>query len=264
MSRGPGSSQLESQPPGSPAGPGSRPPERSGSPARPPHTPWRAAFFTIAIVAIVAGAGWALLGSRFLVVRSIQVTGTHLVPRSEVLAAAGIPAGQPLIRVNTAAAAHRIAQITQIESAHVSWAWPDGVTISVHERIPVLAVATGSGYELIDKFGVPVEQVTRPPAGMPGLSMPGSAVPVTSLRGSPAVYAAASVLRELPADLTGQVAQVTAPDAADVSLTLANGVTIVWGGTGRAAEKAKELTVLMQTHARSYDVSAPGSAMTGG
>jgi cell division protein FtsQ len=263
MSGGPAKSQLESQPPGSPDGPGAGPPERGRPPAR-PRTPWRAAFFTIAIVAIVAGVGWALLGSRFLVVRSIQVTGTHLVPRSEVLAAAAIPAGLPLIRVNTAAAAHRIAQITQIESAHVSRAWPDGVTISVHERIPVLAVASGGGYELIDKFGVPVEQVTRPPAGMPDLTMPGSAEPAASLRGSPAVYAAASVLRELPASLTGQVTQVTAPDAADVSLTLANGDTIVWGGPDRAAEKAKELTVLMQTHARSYDVSAPGSAMTGG
>ena len=254
------------------------------------HMPWRAAFFALAITGIVAGVGWALVGSRFLIVRSIQVTGTHLVPQAQVLAAAGIQEGLPLIRVNTAAAAHRIEQIRQIESAQVARVWPDRVTITVRERTPVLAVASGSGYELIDKFGVPVEQAARPPRQMPrftlaagsgsagsgggsgsaGSGSAGSAsagsgpASVASLRGSPAVYAAAVVLRELPATLAGQVANVAAPNASDVTLTLTDGITIVWGGTDRPAAKAKELGLLMRTRARSYDVSAPGTAMTGG
>jgi len=237
------------------------------------HTPWRAAFFALAITGIVAGVAWALVGSRFLVVRSIQVTGTHLVPRSEVLAAAGIPGGLPLIRVNTAAVAVRIERITQIESAQVSRAWPTGVTISVHERTPVLAVASGGGYQLIDKFGVAVEPAS-PPLRMPRFVLPpgsqsagsqsAGSQALASLRGSPAVYAAAAVLRELPASLASKVTEVAAPSPSDVTLTLSGGVTIVWGGTDRPAAKAKELGVLMRIRARSYDVSAPGTAMTGG
>jgi cell division protein FtsQ len=237
------------------------------------HTPWRAAFFALAITGIVAGVAWALVGSRFLVVRSIQVTGTHLVPRSEVLAAAGIPDGLPLIRVNTAAVAVRIERITQIESAQVSRAWPTGVTISVRERTPVLAVASGRGYQLIDKFGVAVEPAS-PPLRMPRFVLPpgsqsagsqsAGSQALASLRGSPAVYAAAAVLRELPASLASKVTAVAAPSPSDVTLTLAGGITIVWGGTDRPAAKAKELGVLMRIRARSYDVSAPGTAMTGG
>jgi cell division protein FtsQ len=87
---------------------------------------------------------------------------------------------------------------------------------------------------------------------------------VAALRGSPAVYAAAGVLRELPASIGRQVTEVAALDASDVTLTLGDGITIVWGGTDRPAEKAKELSVLMRTHARSYDISAPETAMTGG
>jgi hypothetical protein len=49
-----------------------------------------------------------------------------------------------------------------------------------------------------------------------------------------------------------------------VSVTLAKGVVVIWGDTGRAREKAKELTVLMQRHARSYDVSGSGTAVTSG
>jgi POTRA domain, FtsQ-type len=146
---------------GGPGGPG---PDaaRPGSPvARPPHTPWRAVFFALAVVAIVAGVAWALLESRFFVVRSVQVTGTHLVTGAEVRSAAAIPPGLPLIRVNGAAVAHRVEQIRQVESARVSRDWPDGITIAVTERTPALAVRTGNGYQLIDRFGVAVESASR-------------------------------------------------------------------------------------------------------
>jgi len=47
-----------------------------------------------------------------------------------------------------------------------------------------------------------------------------------------------------------------------VTLRLADGVTVVWGGPDHATAKAEELAVLRRTHARYYDVSAPGTAVT--
>jgi cell division protein FtsQ len=86
----------------------------------------------------------------------------------------------------------------------------------------------------------------------------------TPLRGNPAVRAAATVLRELPPAIAHRVQAVHAPNASDVSVRLGDGVVIVWGDTSRAAEKAKELALLMRTDARGYDVSAPGTAVTQG
>jgi cell division protein FtsQ len=232
------------------------------------HQPWRAAFFAVAAVAIVFGVGWALLDSRFFVVRSVAVTGTHLVTGAEVRSAAAIPPGLPLIRVNSATIAHRIERIRQVQSARVSRDWPDGVTIAVIERTPVLAVPGGRGYQLIDKYGVVVESSSRRPPALPTLELSavsGSGpVSVPELRGSPAVYAAAVVLHELPRYLARSVVSLQAPSATEVTLRLARGITIVWGGTDRAAQKSRELAVLMRTHARSYNVSAPGTAVTGG
>jgi cell division protein FtsQ len=252
-------------------GPGGAGPDaaRPGSPAAgPAHTPWRAVFFALAIVAIVAGVAWALLESRFFVVRSVQVTGTHLVTGAEVRSAAAIPPGLPLIRVNGAAVAHRVEQIRQVESARVSRDWPDGITIAVTERTPALAVWTGNGYQLIDRFGVAVESASRRPASLPALQVAAGPGPVPgsvpALRGSPAVYAAAVVLRELPRYLARSVLSVQAPSASEVTLKLARGITVVWGGTDRPAEKARELALLMRTNARTYNVSAPGTAVTGG
>jgi len=72
------------------------------------------------------------------------------------------------------------------------------------------------------------------------------------------------VVAELPRSLARSLRAVQAPSATGVTLTLRSGVTIVWGGTDRPAAKARELALLMRTHARHYDVSAPGTAVTSG
>lgn len=245
------------EPSAGPAGPG-------GRAAGPGRQPWRAVFFALMAIAIVAGVGWALLESRFFVVRSVQVTGTHLVSPAQVRSAADIPAGLPLIRVNGTAVLHRVEQLRQVQSARVSRDWPNTVVISVTERVPALAVPDGQGYGLIDKYGVVVESVSEQPLDTPILALPAGSAQPAALRGNPAVYAAAVVVRELPHYLTRELKSVRAPTPAEVTLRLNDGVSIVWGGTDRAGEKAKELAVLMRTHARSYDVSAPGTAVTSG
>jgi len=224
---------------------------------------WKAAFFGLAVVAILAGAAWALLGSKFFVVRSVQVIGPAAVSPAEVIADAGIRLGTPLIRINPATVAHRVERITLVQSAQVRRAWPDKIVISVRERTAALAVRSGGGYQLIDKFGVVLRQVPRRPPGMPVFQTPGTARPA-SLRGSAAVLAAATVLHELPARISRSVTAVDTPSADDVTLRLRGGVTIVWGGTGQSTAKARELAILMRGHARYYDVGDPQTAVTGG
>jgi cell division protein FtsQ len=224
--------------------------------------PWRAAFFALMAVAIVAGAIWALLGSSLLVVRSVEVTGIHLVPRAEVLQAADIKPGTPLARINTAAVARRVERITQVQTARVSRHWPDAVVITIQERTPALAVASGGTYALIDKFGVVVRRAARRPAGMVLLASSPSAL--ASLRGSPAVMATVTVLQQLPESIRALVRAVSGRSAAAVTLDLRGGITVLWGGTDRPEPKAAELAILMRTRAAYYDLSDPGSAVTGG
>jgi cell division protein FtsQ len=227
---------------------------------------WKTALFGLAAVAIVAGVAWALLGSRLLVVRSVQVTGVgSQVSRAQVLAAARIPAGLPLIRVDTAAVAQRVDGIRRVQSTQVSRSWPSTVVISVRLRTPVFAVAVPGGYALVDAYGVNVRDSARRPPRLPLLQLTagtGGAAGLSSLR--PVASAGAAVLRELPPRIARRVAVVSAPTPAEVSLQLANGAVIVWGDASRSAEKAKELALLMRTHARLYDVSAPGTAVTQG
>ena len=222
--------------------------------------PWRTAFFGVLVIAILAGVAWAFLGSSLLVVRHVRVTGNRLVPTAQVLRAARIRTGQPLASLDTTAVARRVEQIAPVLSATVSRSWPDGVVITVRERTPVLAVAiTGGGYELVDRYGVVVRDARRRPPGLMLLSSPRA-----ELRGSGAVRGAALVLQHLPSSVRKRIVSVSATAAGAVTLHLASGVTVLWGGAGQSARKAAELSVLLRTHARYYDVSDPGTAVTQG
>lgn len=244
--------------------PGAPGPEARPSLARTP-SPWRTAFFGLAIVGIVAGVAWVLLGSRLLVVRSVVVTGTHLVGAGQVQAAAAIPAGEPMIRVDTGAVVSRVDAITQVESAQVTRSWPDRIVITVRERTPAVAipvpasVSASGGYDLVDGSGVIVRWARAAPRGMPVYSA--TAAP-GALRGDPALVAAVTVLHQVPAWISRSVISVWASSPQAVTLRLSSHVTVVWGSPDRTSAKARELAILMRTHARYYDVSAPGSAVT--
>ena len=223
--------------------------------------PGKALLFAVVGGAIVAAMAWALLGSQLLVVRSVQVAGGgRAVPAAQVLAAAHVAHGTPLIRVNTGAIARQVERLRQVQSVQVSKDWPSTVVITVTPRTPVFAVRVAGGYALVDRFGVSIRDVASQPAGLPLLNVS----PAAALGGNPAVRAAAVVLTELPPQIARKVRDVSATSSSDVSLTLANGSVVVWGSTAQAKQKAKELTVLMHRHARSYDVSGSGTAVTQG
>jgi cell division protein FtsQ len=251
---------------------GTEPASQSGAPPdararRSPRSPWRAAFFALAGLGILAGVAWALLGSRLLVVRSISVTGTHLVTRAQVLDAADVPLGTPLMRVNTGQVAQRIEAIRQVASATVTKDWPDHLAITVRERVPVVAVRmAGGGYDLVDPSGVIVRWSAARPATLPLFL---TALPGSALRGDPGLAQTSAVLAQLPPWLFASVANVAVTGASagagadeQVTLYLRDHKTVVWGGAGNAAEKARELAILMRAPAQYFDVSAPGTAVT--
>jgi cell division protein FtsQ len=234
--------------------------------------PWRTRFFALAALAVIAGVAWLLLGDRVFVVRSVTVTGTHLVPASAVIGAADVPLGTPLSRVNAGAVTRRVESIRQVASATVSVDWPDHVTIAVTERAPVMALRmAGGGYDLIDPSGVIVLFANAKPAKLPLFT---TLLSGGALRGDPGVSAVSTVLAELAPSLSRSVRSVSVAPAPtgpgpgssaqsqQVTLSMTGGKTIVWGDPGNAAAKNRELEILLRNGARYVNVSAPGTAVT--
>jgi cell division protein FtsQ len=260
--------------PGGAPGPGASTDLASPRDASPPgrarrRIPWRTRFFALAGVAVIAGAAWLLLGDRVFVVRSVTVTGTHLVSTSQVIAAADVPLGTPLSRVDAGAVTRRVETIRQVASATVSLDWPDHVAITVTERAPVMAVRIADGrYDLVDPSGVIVLLTTAKPARLPLFTTS------LSLRADPGVVAVSGVLAELAPALSPTVSSVSVAqvptgsgngsfaESQQVTLSLRDGKTIVWGDPSNAAAKNRELEILLRSGVSYINVSAPGTVVT--
>jgi cell division protein FtsQ len=227
---------------------------------------WKAAFICLTAAALIGGVAWALLGSSFLVVRTVRTTGSQ-VPRSAVLTAAGIKLGTPLIRINTDAIARRVERITLVQSARVTRSWPDSIVIWTRRRRAVFTVRAGQGYDLVDSYGVVLSRTASLPAGLIALRPATGQAAWTGqygqLRHEPAVLAAGAVVRDLPAWLRSRITAVQADGPADVLLILHGGIRVRWGSQGHGSAKAREMAILLRTRARYYDVSDPATAVTG-
>jgi cell division protein FtsQ len=146
--------------------------------------------------------------------------------------------------------AERVATIRRVATARVQREYPSTLRITIVERVPVVVKDYPDGPHLFDRDGVDFA-TGPPPPNMPYLEAdnPGPSDPATK--------AALEVMTALPPDVAGQVARVSAPSVAAVTLTLADGREVVWGTTERTDEKAQKLAALLTQPGHTYDLSSP-------
>jgi cell division protein FtsQ len=231
------------------------PAETAGPVARGHGGRWKALFVAVLVLGVLGTAAWVLFGSRVLVVRHVEVTGAHIVPKNRVVAATGVRLGGSMIRLDAGVVANRVAGIQQVESVRVARHWPGTLRVEVRERVPVVMVTGGRRYYEIDRFGVTVLAASARPRGLPELivAAPGPRDPATG--------AALAVWRGLSARFRARVAAIGATDPEAVTLRLTSGVSVVWGAPERVAEKVRLVEALVGTpagrSAHTIDVSSP-------
>ncbi|GAA0359399.1 hypothetical protein GCM10009530_05890 [Microbispora corallina] len=200
---------------------------------------------------VVGAATWVVFFSPVLGVREVEVTGNTRIPAEQVRAAAGVRTGTPLATVDLGAVEGRVSALRAVESARVARGWPGTLRIDVVERVPAAAVPAGALTDVIDRYGVVLEQVPVAPPRLPVLRVQRAAAD------DPATRSALAVLRALPADLLDRLREVRAPSPDSITLRLTDGRTVVWGDAGRAAEKARVLVAVLPKPGKTYDVSSP-------
>ena len=210
----------------------------------------KALLWSALVSVVVVGAGLLLYFTPIMSARTIVVTGIGAVTQDEVVAAAAVAPGTPLLQVNTDAVAERIAEIRRVASARVQRQYPSTLRITIVERVPVVVRDYPDGVHLFDKDGVDFA-TAPPPPGIPYLDTenPGP--------NDPATEAALQVMTSLRPDVASQVGRVSAPSMAAITLTLIDGRTVVWGTTDRTEEKALKLAALLTQPGQVYDVSSP-------
>ncbi|MCJ1674220.1 MULTISPECIES: FtsQ-type POTRA domain-containing protein [unclassified Rathayibacter] len=209
----------------------------------------------VVLALVVAVAAY----SPLMAVKTIEITGTQRVSAEDIQNSLADQVGVPLTLVDRAAVGRVLGSYPLVRSYSVQTRPPSTLIVSVVERTPVGVIADGAEFDLVDPAGVVIETAPAAQEGYPLLSTP------TGSASGAAFRATARVLLTLPESLESQVASAAATTGDDVSLTLADGAVVFWGGSDDSALKAVVLEKLMAATdpaaVASYDVSSPEAAV---
>ncbi|QYF74723.1 FtsQ-type POTRA domain-containing protein [Cryobacterium sp. PAMC25264] len=171
---------------------------------------WIAAAGTVA--ALVA---FVLVGvfSPLMALRTIEVTGTNRIPASDVIQALDGQLGTPLPLVDLAEVKRELSEFTLIRSYVTESRPPDTLVVRIIEREPVGAIASATGFDLVDAAGVVIQSSADRPAGYPIITATGGA-------SGAGFQAAVAVVWALPEGIRSQLDSVAAATKDDVTLTL--------------------------------------------
>ncbi len=208
----------------------------------------------VGVLVLVSVAAWVVLLSPVFAVTTVAVTGTSVLTPDVVKAAAHVPLGTPLARLDTGAIVARVAQLKPVASVTVTRSLPHRVTIAVKERKAVYALSSASGFDLIDGSGVDYASVTATPKGLVVAAIAGGD---ERLRRDVAVVVAA-----LPPAVRDRAVLVDAKTPDSITLELNGGAQVVWGSADSSSQKAQVLTALLGVKASVYDVSSPSHPTT--
>jgi cell division protein FtsQ len=198
----------------------------------------------VGVVVLLFGV-WSLLHSSLFSARAVTVVGATHETVAQIEAAAGLSDHPPLLNVHTGAAAQGIERLPWVAAASVSVSWPDGVRVSVTERVPraVMAAAGGQWAEL-SADGRVLADVTARPAGLVQLNAaqaPGA--PGTTVAGPDQV--GLSVASTLPASFRAQVTEVTVEPAGWVQLAMTTPILVDIGNGSQLPAKYEDVTAIL-------------------
>lgn len=207
-------------------------------------------------VAVVAGGVWVVFFSQAFAATTVSVTGTSVLTADQVTAAAQVPFGTPLTRLDTAAIAARVKLLKPVADVTVTRVVPNKVKIAVTERTAVYAVSSGSGFDLVDASGVPYTAVSAVPQGLI----------VATINGDDARLRrdVATVVTALPQTLRDRAVLISADTADSIVIELTGGAEVIWGSAENSAQKSQVIAALLSVKASVYDVSSPSHPTTKG
>lgn len=213
---------------------------------------WRPLLAIVLLLGLVGTAVWLIGFSSVAAVEEVAVEGTDHLAEAEVRAAAAVPLGDPLVRVDLEAVASRVEALAPVARARVERDWPHAVRITITERVAVAVAQIGGRMRGMDVEGVVFRDYRRPPRGLPRVRVVGDV-------DREALQQAATVLSALPAGLAELVRRVDVETVDRISLVLTGERTVLWGSGEFSEEKAAVLSALLEAQQASrYDVSAPG------
>ncbi|WP_411757294.1 cell division protein FtsQ/DivIB [Streptomyces venezuelae] len=221
-----------------------------------------------AAVLLAAGGTWVLYGSSWLRVEKVAATGMDVLTSEQVLGAAAVPVGAPLVSVDTDEIEGRLrGRLPRIDSVDVVRAWPHGIGLKVTERKPVLLIKKDANFVEVDASGVRFDTVPKAPAGVPVLELNAGRSPsARRFDEERLLHEAVLVASSLPEPIAKETVQVKVGSYDSVVLELTRGRSVTWGSGEQSDAKGRALNALLKAAPKAvhFDVSVPTAPAASG
>jgi len=212
----------------------------------------------ILAVLLVTAVVWVIWFSPLFEAKSVEVTGNSQATTEEIVAAAQVPLGTPLARIDTDAIRARVREVPAVADASVSRNLTGVIEITVTERVGVYVISVASRYLLVDSTGTGFLTLDSQPEGLPVVTLT-----VDNTPGSQRLMAdAATIVAALPDVVRTQMTWMGAQTPDTFTIDLADGREILWGSADQSDLKAQVIEGLLNVDAHYYDVSSPSHPAT--
>ena len=212
----------------------------------------------IVTVLLAAAAIWAIFFSPLFALTTSRITvegANEVVPAEQVIASVDEFSGTPITRLSMSSVVQAVNSLTLVRDSQVQRSWPDGLTITITVRRPVMVEMVGENARVIDEDGVEIPG--DPPEGLPVVALPSE---------DPLRAQAIEQVQTVWAALSSELRQITGKISADgqqLTITLADNRVVRWGTQDDSDLKSRVLKVLIdQRPAQVYDVSSPTRPVT--
>lgn len=201
------------------------------------------------VVAAVAAAAYVVGFSSVLAVDRLTISGTDVASSDQVTEAAAVSLGTPLVQVDVEGVAERVAGLPPVAEVRVTRQWPDELRIEVTERLPRLAISSGTGYLIADAAGVVFDTAKSLPKDLVRLE--------ADPDDQQTLVDAGVVFSALSPDTAAKVSVIEADGRDSITLRLRGGARVIWGSAEQSELKSQVIDVLLKQGGSVYNVSAP-------
>lgn len=199
---------------------------------------WYVVLAAVGALVLFVAAG---VFTPLMAVREIEVSGVESVDAGKVQEALERFEGRPLALIDDGEVHRALEPFPVIQRYAVERVPPHTLVVRIEERTPVISVAGSEGVQLYDAAGVLLGSADAAPAGVP--LGEGALTDLSSA----AFRSASRALRDMPADLRGQITGASATSAQDVTFALASGITVIWGDADDSRRKAVVLQAMLSS-----------------
>lgn len=206
---------------------------------------------SLGVLAIALIATIVVRFTPLFTVQNVTVSGNKLISSQQVIDAAAVPLGSPLVSIKSNDIAQRVLSLSPVHSVSVEREWPHTVSIIVTERVAVFQRVSQGSYQWVDGTGTIFHSESSASPTLIQVS--------TGSVDNRLLSDVATVVGNLPAEVAKLVTKMSANTPDEIVLTLKDGRRVNWGSADQSDIKGPLVKALLDHKATVYDVSSPAN-----